>query len=92
MIQYDIYMFSGESIPVKLETTENMMQELVDWFGNDFRVEKIDGGKIRARVICNANAMRYWALQYGPYVEVVEPKRLRQQIKEDVAILNRKYS
>ena len=39
-----------------------MMQELVDWFGNDFRVEKVGEGKIRARGTCNAKAMRFWAL------------------------------
>ncbi len=86
-----MYMFSGESIPVKLETTEDMMQELVDWFGNDFRVEKIGGGKIRARITCNAKAMRFWALQYGPYVEVLEPKELREQISEDIHAMEKKY-
>ena len=86
-----MYMFSGESIPVKLETTENMMQELVDWFGNDFRVEKIGDDKIRARIVCNENAMKYWALQYGPYVEVVEPKPLREKIKNEVCLMAEKY-
>ncbi len=86
-----MYMFSGESIPVKLETTEDMMQELVDWFGNDFRVEKISDGRIRARIICNAKAMRFWALQYGPYVEVLEPKDLRNQVAADVKEMAKKY-
>ena len=86
-----MYMFSGESIPVKLETTEDMMQELVDWFGKDFRVEKTEDGKIRARIICNAKAMRFWALQYGPYVEVLEPLSLRKQVIEDIEGMNRKY-
>nr|MCR4897274.1 WYL domain-containing protein [Lachnospiraceae bacterium] len=86
-----MYMFSGESIPVKLETTEDMMQELVDWFGNDFRVEKISDGRIRARIICNAKAMRFWALQYGPYVEVLEPKALRNQVAADVKEMAKKY-
>ena len=87
-----MYMFSGESVPVELETTEDMMQELVDWFGNDFRVEKIKNGKIRARVVCNTKAMRFWALQYGPYVEVIKPKGLRDNIKKDIAEMARKYS
>lgn len=86
-----MYMFSGESIPVKLETTEDMMQELVDWFGTDFRVEKTGEGKIRARIFCNAKAMRFWALQYGPYVEILEPLDLREQIKKDVEGMSRKY-
>jgi len=86
-----MYMFSGPSIPVKLETTEDMMQELVDWFGNDFRVEKIGEGKIRARVVCNEKAMRYWALQYGPYVEVLEPKKIREELLEDIKKMAEKY-
>jgi len=86
-----MYMFSGPSIPVKLETTEDMMQELVDWFGNDFHVEKVVNGKIRARVTCNAKAMRYWALQYGSYVEVLEPKKIREELLEDIKAIAEKY-
>lgn len=86
-----MYMFSGPSIPVKLETTEDMMQELVDWFGNDFRVERIGDGKIRARVVCNESAMKYWALQYGPEVEVIEPKSLRETVKNCVIEMAEKY-
>ena len=86
-----MYMFSGESIPVKLETTEDMMQELVDWFGRDFHVERVGNGKIRARVTCNAKAMRFWALQYGPYVEVLEPKEIRDRLSEDIKAMAEKY-
>mgnify|MGYP002623771343 CR=1 FL=1 len=87
-----MYMFSGPSVPIKLETTEDMMSELTDWFGTDFTVQRIVDGKIRARIVCNENAMRYWALQYGPWVEVLEPKSLRDQIRDDVVQMNMKYS
>ena len=86
-----MYMFSGPSVPIKLETTEDMMSELVDWFGSDFNVQKIGDGRIRARVVCNENAMRYWALQYGPWVEVVEPKSLREQLREDIKTMEERY-
>lgn len=86
-----IYMFSGRSVSVKLETTEDMMSELVDWFGRDFRIIKQDGDHITIRVICNEAAMRFWALQYGPYVEVLEPISLRAQLKEDIADMTKKY-
>ena len=86
-----MYMFSGPSIPVKLETTANMMSNLVDWFGKDFRILKQDGDKITVRVVCNEQAMRYWALQYGPYVEVLEPESLRTQLKADVEEMWNKY-
>ena len=86
------YMFSGESAVVKIRTTENMMSELVDWFGTDFKIIKKENGTIIVRVICNKEAMRYWALQYGPYVEILEPQSIRTQIIEDINGMQKKYS
>ena len=85
-------MFSGKSVGIKLETTADMMSELVDWFGNDFTLMKKDGEKITVKIMCNENAMRYWALQYGPYVEVLEPLSLRKQLIDDVNTMQKKYS
>lgn len=87
-----IYMFSGESTLIKLKTATYMMDDLVDWFGKDIRVTRQKDDQIVVRLKCNENAMRYWALQYGPYVEVMEPMSLRKQLKEDIAEMNRKYS
>ena len=35
--------------------------------------------------------MKFWALQYGPYVEVLEPEELREEIKESVKGMWEKY-
>ena len=86
-----MYMFSGESINVKIETSSDMMSQLVDWFGTDFSIVKEKDGMIQARLKCNENAMRFWALQYGPYVEVLEPGYLRDKIKEDIELMKEKY-
>ncbi|MBQ8946692.1 MAG: WYL domain-containing protein [Lachnospiraceae bacterium] len=43
-------------------------------------------------MIGNPFLMRYWALQYGPWVEVLEPEPLRMRIKEDIALMADKYS
>ena len=86
------YMFSGESVAVKLITTVDMMVELTDWFGNDFKIMNQDGDFILVRVVCNYDAMRYWALQYGPYVEVVEPKELREELLEHIRDMEDRYS
>ena len=86
-----IYMFSGPSSAIKLATTADMMSELVDWFGTDFKIMEQDGDKIVVRLNCNEKAMRFWALQYGPYVEVLGPESLREQIKTDIAAMSNKY-
>lgn len=87
-----IYMFSGPSIAIKLATTSDMMSDLVDWFGTDFSVIKKDEDRIIVRVSCNERAMKFWALQYGPYVEVLEPESLRNRIKEDISYMSKRYS
>ncbi len=86
------YMFSGASVTAKLKTTEDMMSEPVDWFGTDFRIVEKTDDFIVIRVVCNQDALRYWALQYGPYVEVLEPKELRDRLAEDIKGMQEKYS
>lgn len=87
-----IYMFSGESVSVKLKTTTDMMNELIDWFGKDFRIRELDEeSHIEVAVNCNQDAMFYWALQYGPYVEVLEPVALRDRLSENIKSMADKY-
>ena len=86
------YMFSGASVTAKIKTTEDMMSELVDWFGTDFRIVEKTENFIIIRVVCNQDALRYWALQYGPYVEVMEPKALRDKLAVDIKGMLKKYS
>jgi predicted DNA-binding transcriptional regulator YafY len=88
-----IYMFSGPSVPVKLRTDESMMNELIDWLGKDFRIRKLDeDGTIEVALRCNEGAMFYWALQYGPYVEIVEPESLRNRLADAVKGMYHKYA
>ena len=87
-----IYMFSGASERVKLRVPESMMDEMIDWFGKDFRILKSDvEGMMEIVVNCNENAMFFWALQYGPYVEVMEPIVLRDKLRDAIAGMTRKY-
>ena len=87
-----IYMFSGESVAIIMLVEENIISELVDWFGKDFYViEKRRNNQVLVRLECNEQAFFYWALQYGPYVEVLEPVTLRSKIAEAVCEMNEKY-
>ena len=79
-----IYMFSGPSVQVKMRVRENMMGALIDWFGKKFRIVQETEDGLIISVACNKLAMRYWALQYGEYVEVLEPENLRDEIREVV--------
>jgi predicted DNA-binding transcriptional regulator YafY len=49
-------------------------------------------GTIEVSLHCNEDAMFYWALQYGPYVEIIEPQSLRERIKHAVQEMSKKYA
>ena len=86
-----IYMFSGKTVTVRMNAKKYLMNELIDWFGKDFKISKEYEDDMLIEVKCNAAAMRFWALQYGPYVEVMEPKELREEIRESVTEMWEKY-
>ena len=79
-----IYMFSGPSVQVKMRVSEYMIGALIDWFGKKFRIVQEEADKLIVSVACNENAMKYWALQYGQYAEILEPESLRDDIREVV--------
>ena len=87
-----IYMYSGEGLRVKFLAYRNMISELVDWFGLDFDVKERDSDMVEIGVVVNENAMFYWAMQYGPRVEVLSPKNLRNRLAEATAEVARKYA
>ncbi len=76
-----IYMFGGDSIEVRFLTEESMMDQLIDWFGKAFSVKPVGADEILVTVKCNENAIKYWALQYVEYVDIVEPVWLKDDIE-----------
>ena len=86
-----IYMFCGESLNVTIRTTPTMMDTLVDWFGKDFKILNSSDDNLEVMVRCNEYAIFYWALQYGPYVEILSPQKLREELAEEISKMNDKY-
>lgn len=86
-----IYMFSGKSELVTLRTDRGMVNELVDWFGSGVSFTQEDDDVVLARVTANIQAMRFWALQYAPYVTVLSPQSLVDEIKQDLNAAAARY-
>ena len=86
-----IYMYSGESVTVKFTAEMNLMDELVDWFGTDFRIHEMGHDTMMVTLTCNERAMMYWALQYGQHIEIKEPQSLRDSVRRIVQQMAGKY-
>lgn len=79
-----IYMFTGESAAVTFSFKKYLINDVIDWFGNEIAFLDETEEEITAKVHVNLMAMRRWALQYALHAKVLEPKSLTEQIKNDV--------
>ena len=87
-----IYMFAGESLVVRFRAEDHLVGEILDWFGQDAGFSNENGGMVDVCVTVNAQAFVFWALQYGQYVEVLEPAGLREEVKHAVMEMAGKYN
>lgn len=85
------YMFSGETSYITIKTKESMIGNFIDWFGKDIKIKSLDEINIEISFRANINAMRYWILQYGLSIEVIEPKKLRETHIKDINDICHKY-
>jgi predicted DNA-binding transcriptional regulator YafY len=86
-----IYMFSGPSVRGRFHAGRSIVSEIIDWFGIDTAFSDVSENCVLATVNVNEGAMFYWLLQYGPYVEVLEPESLRKRVAESVQQMYSKY-
>lgn len=86
------YMFSDEPKTISFSIDgEWMIDQIIDWFGFDFKTENKDG-KIIVTVKASPSAMEYWAMQYLNNVEILSPTSLREQIVTNLHSAVNKYS
>ena len=86
-----LYMLSGESKRVKFTFPEHLINDVVDWFGDNIKMKRIADGNIEAESIININAMKIWAMQYGDYVTVLSPKEFVDEIKVTIKEMGKRY-
>ena len=86
------YMFSDEPEQITFSIRDEwMIDQVVDWFGYDFKVEQIDNQFI-VTVKASPNAMEYWGMQYLNNVEILTPDSLRERIARNILTAREKYS
>ena len=85
-------MFSDEPKTISFSIDgEWMIDQIIDWFGFDFKTENKDG-KIIVTLKASPSAMEYWAMQYLNNVEILSPTSLREQIVTNLHSAVNKYS
>lgn len=83
-VQDAIYAFSGEAENITIYCDNLILNDVIDKFGMDIRLSKKDENNFVLKMSVPPHGIKFWALQYLPYAEVVEPKWLRDEIIESV--------
>ena len=84
------YMFADKLEYIEMLVGEDVLDQVIDWFGKDIKIDDI-GGRYAVSLLASPAAMEYWALQYVKSVEIIAPKSLREKIKETLKNSVKKY-
>ena len=85
------YMFFDEPQVIEFLADGWAIDQIIDWFGTDIRIEEKADGQFLVSLKASINAMEYWAMQYLNAVEILSPIDLRERIKNNVQKANEKY-
>ena len=85
------HMYTDKAEEVTFITKFYMLNQIIDWFGTNFEVEKIDEKQIKIKLKVSLDAMEYWAMQYGKFVEIISPSSLRERVINNLKVTLNKY-
>lgn len=85
------YMYTDKIEHIEFKAHRCIIDQIVDWFGNEVRFTEIDEDYVNVSIKASPNAMEHWAMQYINYVEIIKPTDLRERIKESLKVAEEKY-
>lgn len=74
------YAFVGAQEQIRLRCDKLILRHVIDRFGTDIDLSNNGDGTFTATFSASPNGVRYWALQYLEFVEVLKPEHLREDI------------
>ena len=84
-----VYAYTGQIDTVEILVDPKKLSDVIDKFGTNIIIGENDDGRLRITLKASLMGMKYWALQYLEFVEVVKPTELRNEI--DNLIRNNPY-
>ncbi len=88
------FMYADSPTRIEFETANgatHMIDNVIDTFGRNIDITDLGDGNYRFSLTASPSAMRFWLLQYGKYIKLLSPQSLVEQIKDDIAEMNKLY-
>ncbi len=85
------YMYTDEAELIKFKARLEITDQIIDWFGKDISIKKLNDEMIEVQLEASPRAMEHWAMQYLNYVEIISPENLRENIENNIKNAVEKY-
>lgn len=85
------YMYHDKPERVDFIAGQNVIDDVIDWFGKEVRITGSGEETYRVSVTVSPMAMEHWAMQYAGRVRIVSPESLVSKIKERLASASKDY-
>lgn len=90
-VQSSVYMFGGEKQKIELKCDMIILDAVIEKFGIDTEIKKIDDNYFKARLNVCPTGLKMWVMQYLNYVEILEPLSMREELKNNLKEILKKY-
>ncbi len=84
-IKNAVYAFSGMPEDITICCDNIILSDVIDKFGINIKLQKKDEESFILKMSVPPRGIKFWALQYLPYAEVIEPQWLRDEIVESIS-------
>lgn len=79
-----VYAFTGKPEQIKMRCDREILNDVIDKFGKDIFLQHEGDKDILVTFKAPPKGVKFWALQYLPRVEVLEPMWLRNEVIESI--------
>ena len=79
-----VYGFTGKPEIITIICSNVIIDDVIEKFGSDVWLDKVDEKHFKATLKASPMGVKFWALQYLPYAEVIRPQSLRDEIIESL--------
>lgn len=85
-------MFTGTKETVKIKFNKELINAVIEKFGEDVQLRKLDENNFEIRVTIKVSEGFFsWVLQYGSKAEIIEPTDVREKMKNYVGKMYKLY-
>ncbi len=86
------YMYASDNVWAVFRVVKTRVSDVIDLFGTDVTFADEDVSCVTVTAFTNEMAMEQFAMNFAPDVTVLEPKRLRERVKEILRQALEKYN